>query len=86
MSNMTIELNPVTSSQISAIGWDEATQTLAIQFKPGFKTPNVPGSIYHYENVSKEDYAAFSAAESTGKYFYRHIKPFPQKFPYTKQS
>lgn len=74
---MTIPLTPVTSSQISAIGHDHETSTLAIQFKSG--------GLYHYANVTHEEYIAFASAESVGSFFYRNIKNNPQKYPYTKQ-
>ena len=40
-----IALVPVTSNQVKAIGYDEATQTLAVAFTRG------TGAIYHYPNV-----------------------------------
>lgn len=79
-----IELQDVESSQISAIGHDPETQTLAIRFKPFKSTPDKPGSLYHYANVTPEDFAAFKGAESLGRHFGRHIKPFADKYPYQK--
>ncbi len=75
-----ITMDGVASSQIDAIGHDAATNTLAIRFlgKTG------PGSTYHYANVTAEDFAAFKGAESVGSHFYKHIKPFPDRFPYTR--
>jgi hypothetical protein len=73
-----ITMDSVESSQIAAIGYDEATQTLAIQFKGGTR------ATYHYANVPSEEFAAFRDAESVGSYFYRNIKPFPDKYPYTR--
>ena len=73
-----IALDSVESSQIQAIGYDVSTQTLAIQFKSGTR------AIYHYANVTAEDFAAFKAAESIGSHFYKNIKPFPEKYPYTR--
>ncbi len=67
----TIDLTPVTSNQVKAIGYDETTQTLAVTFTRG------AGAIYHYPNVSPETYAAFIGAESIGKYFGQHIKNLP---------
>lgn len=82
---MTIPLTPVTSSQISAIGWlphpDGTAGILAIQFK---NKDGSPGSIYHYLGLSNEDWITFASAESIGSHFYRHIKNNPQKYPYTK--
>lgn len=73
---MAIALAPVTSSQIEAVGYDEATKTLAVQFKKG--------AIYHYANVPAETYKAFSSAESLGKWFGANIKAHPGKYPFKK--
>lgn len=71
-----IELKPVDSSQVRAIGYDPATQTLACSFVHG------AGAIYHYAGVSPETHAAFIAAESIGKFFGQHIKPLAfTKYP-----
>ena len=70
-----IALQPVESSQVKAIGYDEATSTLAVQFKRG------AGAIYHYPDVTKEAFDAFLTAESAGKFFGKNIKQLPfQKF------
>jgi hypothetical protein len=76
-----IALQPVESHQIAAIGHDAATQTLAIQFK---NSKGATGSTYHYSNFTAADFAAFQAAESKGKHFGANIKPFADKYPYTK--
>lgn len=73
-----IALDSVESSQISGIGYDATSQTLAIQFKSGKQ------AVYHYANVTAEDFAAFKSAESIGSHFYREIKPHKEKFPYRK--
>ena len=76
-----IPLESVESHQIAAIGHDAATEILAIQFK---SWKGGTGSTYYYSNFTVEDFAAFKAAESKGKHFGEHIKPFAEKFPYTK--
>lgn len=76
-----ITLDSVESSQIEAIGHDAETQTLAIRFK---SKSAARGSLYHYANVPAEEFAAFRDAASIGSYFYKHIKAFPLKYPYTK--
>lgn len=73
-----IAMDSVESSQIAGIGYDAASQTLAIQFKSGTR------AVYHYANVTAEDFAAFKSAESIGSHFYKNIKPFPEKYPYTR--
>jgi hypothetical protein len=71
-----IALEPVESNQVGAIGYDEATQTLAVQFRRGAR------AIYHYPNVSRETFEAFRGAESIGTYFGQHLKALPfEKFP-----
>jgi hypothetical protein len=77
-----ITLHPVESSQIHAIGHDPATSTLAIQFR----SKSGSGSIYHYANFTAQDFASFKAAESIGSHFGKHIKPFADRFPFTKVS
>lgn len=70
-----IELQGVKSSQVKAIGYDEATKTLAVQFTRG------TGAVYHYPNVEKETYDAFVGAESIGVFFGQEIKNLPfEKF------
>mgnify|MGYP000361362185 FL=1 len=69
-------MTAVESNQVGAVGYDPATQTLAVTFARG------AGAIYHYPNVSPEVHAEFMAAESKGSFFGQHIKPLPfDKFP-----
>ncbi|MBO4119879.1 KTSC domain-containing protein [Cupriavidus gilardii] len=77
----TIAMDAVDSSQIHSIGHDPASSTLAIRFK---SKDGAPTSLYHYRNVSADDFAAFRDAESIGSHFYKHIKPFADKYPYVK--
>lgn len=71
-----IALEPVESSQVDAIGYDDATQTLAVQFKRGAR------AIYHYPDVTRETFEAFKAAPSISVFFGQHIKNLPfEKFP-----
>ena len=80
----TIELQDVQSSQIHSIGHDPESNTLAIRFYRGWGRDQVPGPLYHYANVDADTFAAFRDAESLGRHFGQHIKPFPEKYPYTK--
>lgn len=76
-----ISMSDVESSQIAAIGHDPKTNTLAVQFK------NYKGErkgLYHYANVDAETFAAFRDSASKGAHFGQHIKPFPEKYPYTR--
>ena len=62
-----MELTPVHSSNIDAIGYDRETHTLSVQF--------LSGKTYTYANVPEELYRAFLAAPSKGQYFARMIRP-----------
>lgn len=75
-----IPLHQVESSQIAAIGHDPETNTLAIQFK----AKSGEGSVYHYANFDADAFAALKGAESIGSHFGQHIKPFKDKYPFTK--
>lgn len=79
-----IPLQEVSSSQIHAIGHDADTNTLAIRFTRGYGRDQSPGSLYHYRNFDRAAFDAFRDAESKGKHFGKHIKPFPDQYPYTK--
>jgi hypothetical protein len=74
---MTITMKEVKSSQIEAIGYDDATSTLAIRFKGG--------SVYNYSNVPASVFEELSAAESVGSFFGKHIKPHVDLYPFKKQ-
>lgn len=67
---MTIKLCECKSSRVHAHGYDETTQTMALQFKAGGK----PGGVYHYEGVPKELYDELVKAESIGKFFHQKIQ------------
>lgn len=84
IENKTIVMNSVKSSQIAAIGHDPETNTLSIKFVS--KDETKPGSIYHYENFTSDDFTAFNEAESIGSHFYKCIRPNVEKYPYKKIS
>ena len=67
-----ITLDSVESNQVRQIGYDDATQTLAVTFNYG-------KAVYHYPNVTRETFEAFKGAESIGKFFGEHIKALPFK-------
>lgn len=81
MPTLTIDMQPVESSQIHSIGHDAASNTLAIRFK-NYK--GEPSSLYHYDNFSAADFDAFRSAESIGKHFGQHIKNETAKYPYRR--
>ncbi|MBS0056928.1 KTSC domain-containing protein [Yersinia sp. Marseille-Q3913] len=81
MSNLpAISMKQIESSQIHSIGHDPVSNTLAIRFK----SKGEPAALYHYQNVSADDYAAFSGAESIGSHFYRYIKPDTDRYPFQR--
>jgi hypothetical protein len=62
-----IPTHAVKSSNIAAIGHDEATNTLAVKFSSGH--------AYHYPGVSKAEAEALKGAKSIGSHFAQHIRP-----------
>jgi len=76
-----IALDSVDSQKISAIGHNPETDTLAIRFR---SKDGGDGSLYHYANVSSDDFEAFKSAASIGSHFYKHIKPDTEKYPYVR--
>ena len=63
----------VQSSLLSAIGYDAASKTLMIEFKP--KKEGEAGKVYRYADVSPETFQQFKNAPSLGKHFLKQIKP-----------
>ncbi|MDF3115841.1 KTSC domain-containing protein [Burkholderia sp. BCCIQ04A] len=76
----TIDTLPVESSQIHSIGYDAETETLAVRFKD--RKTAAPTSLYHYTGFTQANFDAPKTADSLGSHFYKHIKPFPDRFPY----
>jgi len=71
-----IALQPVESNQVGAIGYDDDTKTMAVQFKRGAR------AIYHYPGITREQFEAFRDAESIGTHFGEHFKAAKfEKFP-----
>lgn len=57
---------PVSSSNISSIGYDPESRSLEIEFHSG--------GVYQYFNVPESVYNALMSASSHGSYFHHHIK------------
>ena len=62
-----MQMTPVKSSNISAIGYDPATKELHVKFKSG--------ETYAYGNVDEKAHAALMAAPSIGGHLSKTIKP-----------
>jgi hypothetical protein len=62
-----IALTPIQSSNISGHGYDEASQTLAVQFNSG--------KVYHYAGVEPGVAKDFADAESKGSFFAKNVRP-----------
>jgi hypothetical protein len=57
---------PVSSSNLSSIGYNSSQMLLEIQFNDG--------SVYQYFGVPQSVYSGLMNASSHGKYFHAHIK------------
>jgi len=59
-------MQPVSSSNIDSVGYDESSEILYIRF--------LNGSLYIYKNVSLLVYEQLLSAPSLGSYMHRNIK------------
>lgn len=64
---MPIEMKPVKSSNIQAIGYDAKDKVMHIAF--------TSGKTYAYHGVTPEQHGEFLHADSIGSHFARHIRP-----------
>ena len=68
-----MNLTPVLkSSQLAAVGYEDTTQTLYIQFYPS--KHESAGPVYSYAHVPQKLYDELMAAESKGRYFSQVLK------------
>lgn len=61
-----MKMKPVLSSNITEVGFDSKTNTLAICFRGGI--------LYHHINVPNTEYDSLMAAESIGAYYREAIR------------
>lgn len=61
-----MDMISVESSNVAAVGYDEGSSTLQVEFKNG--------STYQYFDVSERDFIGLRDAESVGGYLASHIK------------
>jgi len=71
-----MQLIPVTSSNLSQIGYDPDTMTMQIMFKNG--------SLYAYQNVEPDTYETMMSSGDPGRYFTEIIKPQRQRYIFTR--
>lgn len=69
-----MEMIPVSSSNLSAVGYDYDTSTLRIEF--------IKSGAYKYQGVPSDVYEGLLAAGSKGQYFDQFIKK--GGYPYSK--
>ncbi|NUA25986.1 helicase HerA domain-containing protein [Cupriavidus basilensis] len=58
--------DPVGSSTVASIGYDEPAQTLEVEF--------LSGSVYQYYNVTQEMYTSLMHSPSKGQFLHQYIK------------
>ena len=61
-----MERQPVISSNVRSIGYDQASNTLEIEF--------TNAGVYQYLSVPESLYTCLMEANSVGSYFHAHIK------------
>ena len=61
-----VEMEPVESSNIACVGYDEANRTAYVRFKSGAE--------YAYRGVAPEAFRALRSAESVGRHFAAHFR------------
>ena len=75
-----VELKPVVSSNISAVGYNEETRLMKIAFKCKENT----FTTYLYEGVEPEIYNEMLKAESKGKFLSENVIRHRDKYKYIK--
>ncbi len=61
-----MEMINVVSSNVAAVGYDEESQTLQVEFNNG--------STYQYFDVPEDTYKGLLSAESVGKFLNQKVK------------
>jgi len=61
-----MQLHPVESSNIAAVGHDPDTNRMVVQFKNG--------GLYEYPDVPVSEYQLLMSAESVGRYYSANIR------------
>ncbi len=71
-----MQLIPVESSTVAAIGYDPATRTMEVRFHSG--------AAYRYQEVSAEDHSNLMGADSIGRHLTMKIAHYPESYPCVK--
>jgi kynureninase len=61
-----MDMKPVKSSNIAAVGYDDGSQTMHVEF--------ANGNTYKYLGVEPGAHEAFVNADSVGNHFFRQIR------------
>lgn len=69
MNEYGVEMTPVSSSNIQAIGYDEANQLLYVRFNNN--------TLYYYQGVPIAEFDGLQNASSKGSYLNAYIKKGP---------
>ena len=65
-----MQMIPVNSSNLRAVGYNPATQELTIEFYSG---------VYTYSGVPQQIFDGLLSASSKGSYHHQHIKQYPYR-------
>ena len=60
-----MEMNPVTSGNVKAVGYDPASKTLRVEYKSG--------GVYEWDGVAPERHAELMAAKSIGSHLNKNL-------------
>lgn len=63
---MSIDMIPVDSSAIKAVGHDPSTNTVHVEFHSG--------GTHRFGPLTKEEFASFRDAGSIGKHYHAHVR------------
>lgn len=67
MTDSSIPLTPVASSNVKAVGFDPDRQIIAVEFNSG--------GLYYYEGCDQKLYDDLLAAGSIGRFVHTFLKP-----------
>lgn len=68
-----MDIQTVSSSNVKAVGYDEGTQTLEVEF--------LNGGVYQYYGVPEHLHTQFMGAASKGQFLHYYIK---DRYPYSR--